>query len=309
MWCCSCCWSWTGRRCRCWSTAGCCCWSCSAVRASSSPSRASCCRPSRCCCPRPARWSARRKPGPGTRPYWSRPWPGCRTSTARTCWCWGTRRCSGGRSLAGVGLAVLRLVRAVDVLLQAQLLDQPLVELDRGAHPADRGRDEVVEVDAGADQHLGLADEADRAVVVRVGVDLGPQGAAVPVVDRLEELGLVLDLVRAVVEGPHREDRVLVLPAEHEVGAELLPGRREVALLVDDVLQLHLLQELLHEVLIREDGAARSLGLRLGLAPEVRNRGRVDAHRVFPFVRIPPSSPMRGGGWQALTGPVSLWLT
>ncbi|CAK7287551.1 hypothetical protein SGPA1_50517 [Streptomyces misionensis JCM 4497] len=309
VWCCSRCCSWSAPRCRCWCTARCCCWWCSPGPGPSSPSRASCCRPSRCCCRRPARWSARRKPGPGTRPWWSRPWPGCRISTARTCWCWGTRRCSGRGSLPGAGLAVLGLVGPVDVLLQAQLLDQPLVELDRGPHPADRGGDEVVEVDTGADQHLRLADEADGAVVVGVGVHLRPQGAAVPVVHGLQEPRLVLDLVRTVVEGPHREDRLVGLPAEHEVGAELLPGRREVTLLVDDVLQLHLVEELLHEVLIREDGAGRSLGLRLGLAPEVRNRGRVDAHRVFPFVRILPSSPMRGGAWQAPTGPVGLWLT
>ncbi|MDQ0685202.1 hypothetical protein QFZ56_004165 [Streptomyces achromogenes] len=135
------------------------------------------------------------------------------------------------------------------------------------------------------------------------GVDLRPQGAAVPVVDRLEQLRLVVDLVGPVEERPHRVDRLVPLAAEHEVRTELLPRRREVTLVVDDVLQLHLVEELLHEVLIRDDGARRStLGLRLWLAPEVRNRGRVDAHRDFPFVRILPSSPMRGGGWQAPPG-------
>ncbi|GGR31490.1 hypothetical protein GCM10015536_41160 [Streptomyces griseomycini] len=159
----------------------------------------------------------------------------------------------------------------------------------------------MLQADAHADQHLGLTDETDGAVVVGVGVDLGPQGAPVPVVDGLEQLRLLVDLVRPVVERPHGEDLLVTLPTEHEVGAELLPRRREVTLVVDDVLELHLVEELLHEVLIRDDGARRSLGLRLGLAPEIRNRGRVDAHRDFPFVRIPPSSPMRGGGWQAPT--------
>src|SRR5690606_8952555 len=215
---------------------------------------------------------------------------------------------AGGPAPADDSL-VVGLVRRVVVLLQAELLHEPLVELDGGPHPAHRGRHEVLQADAHADEHLRLTDQTDGAVVVGVRVDLRPQGAAVPVVDGLEQLGLLVDLVRAVVERPHGEDLLVLLTAEHEVGTELLPRRREVTLVVDDVLQLHLVEELLHEVLIRDDGARRSLGLRLGLAPETWNRGRVDPHRDFPFVRIPPSSPMRGGAWQAPTGPVSPRLT